>query len=1643
MRLSKRLLMPGAVALLSIVGVAGWLATRSGSGTADKPDTPFAVATQKVTPKTLQPATSDTETFRFVRTTTQESGPAPEACLVFNKPLDETGHVKYEDYVRLQPEAQVASRVERQKLCLAGLNFGGAYKVTLRPGLPAAGQGGKLEEEQQVAVTFGDREPVVALGQGFILPRETSDGLPITTVNVDRLAVKLYRVGDRILARMRTDLLDQRSFYPYSIGEIGGDQGRLVWQGEVPVTGTRNASATTLFPLTDAIGKTEPGVYLLTALSADAGSQSGDSDGYDRSYRAAAGQWVVQSDMGLTDFWGSDGLTLSVRSLSSAKPLGGVRLSLIARNNEILAEAKSDSDGLFHFSAGLTRGTGGSAPVMVMAYRDDGDFNFLDLRRSGFDLSDRGVEGRQPSGPVDAFLYADRGIYRPGETVELTVLLRDQRASALPGRRLTLKLLRPDGKEFRQYELADAGGGAGHLSAILPASASRGAWRADVYADPDLPAIGTLSFQVQDFVPQRLEVTIKDKPARLAPGDDLNLALNARFLYGAPGAMLSGEGQMVLEPDPTPFPAYKGYYWGVRDTRIDAAPVNLHVDDTDAQGDTRVTGTVPGNLSLNQYARANIHVAVREPGGRTTDERVVIPVSRAPFAIGIRPQFQYSAPNNGKAGFEVIAVGPDGKPIAAKKLKWQLVKYDLSWDWYDSGRGWRYQRSTHPKVVASGVLDVGTDKPTVLSTPVRWGEYYVAISDDATDVLTEYGFYAGWYGEQGVDRPDRLKLATDKTGYAAGDTARLHIDSDVAGEALLVIANEGVHMTRNITVAAGGTDISVKVGADWGPGAYALVTLYRPLKTVVGHTPVRAVGVAWLGLDAARRTLDVAIGAPEKVLPRQTLTVPITVKGAERKAYVTLTAVDQGILQLTHFTTPKPQDYFLGKRRLGISMRDDYSRLIRAEAQRDDQGGDSFGGASLEIVPTRTVALFSGIVTLDGAGKADIPLVIPDFQGELRLMAVAWDAEKLGSAEQRLTVHDPVVTELILPRFLAPSDKARATVLLHNVEGVGGTYRVAVTAKGAAGGGQAEQTVDLAAGERRIFTVPLDGTAAGIGTVTLSVAGPGGFQVQRSWPIQVRPPQLPVTREMTTILAAGENVTLPADLTKDMIAGTESVTLSVSRWQGVDVAGALRWLDRYPFGCLEQTVSRAMPLLWFNDLAVLTGGQQDKSVPDRIQDNVDRVLTMQDPEGGFHMWGPYGELAHPWVSVFAVDFLEQALEQGYVVPAEALRLARQWLVTATGRNYAPVVRAYASWVLARKGNANVSDLRYFHDHALPGEALAAAQLGAALDAVGEKGRAAQAFDVSRQALGTWAAQAANDEAEWRQAMLTGRFAQIPVRTDIFGSRLRDTYAIATMMAMSGRSVAIPDLLNTAQLLDQRVEATSTQEKAWMLRAASTLAAKGSKLAVTLDGNALGSGDPASASVPVGKLKTGVSLINRGETPLYRRLSIEGVPTEPEPASAVGVDVRKDLYSTDGKLLDPAQVKQNDRVVVVITGNAAPGSVEGQYAILDLLPAGLEVEGVIKPGQPGYSWLDGLSNSNIAEGRDDRFVAAVTLPADRSYDDGGRFREAIKNLAWRFRVAYVARAVTPGSFALPGVVAEHMYVPQVKARAELGRIEVAQ
>lgn len=1559
--------------------------------------------------------------LEWKRTRIEAEGDEPRACLRLTGALRRAVGVRFEDYVAVEPAVPslLAEAAGDDELCLSGLAHGGRYRVTLREGLP--GEGGlTLRQTVTREVAVGDRSPSVAFrGGGFILPRLGPQGVPLTTVNLDAVTLDVYRINDRNLvaeaARRFPGALDR-----WTAEQIESQLGERVWRGRMPVGNERNKAVVTAIPVGRLLGTPKPGLYAIIAAPADQpGSGYGDE----------ATQWLVVSDLALSALRGVDGLDLVARSIATAKPMAGASVALLARNNAELGRTTTDADGRARFDRTLTGGSGGNEPALAVAYGPEGDFAALDLERPALDLADRGIAGRQPPGPLDAYLYTDRGVYRPGERVNVTALLRDDRAAAVDGVPLTLKVLRPNGTVLRSGVVPPAVPGVHVLPIEIGKAAPLGSWTVEAYADPAAPAIGRVPFQVEEFVPERLAVEATGSAPVVEPGRPFDLLVSSRFLYGPPAAGLEGTVELSLAADPDPYPAaFPGYRFGLVQEEVTARTRELPLPAGDAEGRARVAVELPPLPDTTRPLRAEFRVAVAEPGGRPSRATLAVPVRTQPFAVGVRPLFaDGQIDERGEAGFELVAVGPDGTRVARPGLKTELFAERVTYQWYRQDGAYNYRTLVRSESLRRGEVDVAADAPVrAVFGPLDYGRYRLEVSDPATGVATSVRFAAGWQASasSAADRPDEIRLSADKAAYLPGETARVRVEAPFAGEMQATIATDRVLGMRQLPLPAEGATVDVPVGEDWGgAGAYVLVTALRPPVEGREHLPVRAVGVAWLPLDTRPRTLSVTLPADllGTVRPRQRLELPVRVAGADGApaagAWVTLAAVDEGILRLTGFASPDPAKFYFGKRALGLDLRDDYGRLITGVAGpmgEPRQGGDQGGlGAALPDVPLTIVSLFQGPVLADAEGVARFTLDLPDFAGELRLMVVAGNGGRLGAASAPLPVRGPVVADLVLPRFLAPGDQARVTVSLHNLEGAAGTYRVAVEGSGAAvvaEGGRSEVALDR--GARATLTARLDGVAAGGGRVRVAVEGPDGFAVAHELPITVRPARPPETLFSRRLLQPGDTSAASADALAPYLPGTAALRLGYATTPPLDLAGTLASLDRYPYGCLEQATSRGLPLVALGALGPALGQAAGGGLPldARIDDAVGRVLDKQRFDGAFGLWSAYGA-EEPWLTAYATEFLARARARGRPVPDAPFQAALDWLKRQAvdgGTEPADLAaRAYAVHVLALSGVATPSVARYLHDgflDRLP-TPLAKGQLAAALSRLGDAERARGAAEAA-----------------------TGKLTRDFWYED-YGSTVRDAAALVTVLGEVGLlGDRLPRLLDRLPATETDARRTNTQEQAWIALAGARLLANAGPVAPRLDvtGTVSGGGLPLFLTPSAAELARGVQVANAGPGEVWEALTLTGVPREPRPAAREGLAIRRQFLTREGEPLNLDAVRQNDVFVVRLEGETSTG-VDHQALVTHGLPAGWEIENPRLGGEDarGLAWLGELSEPVAVEARDDRYVAALDLTPDEP----------------AFRLAYLVRAVTPGTYELPGAAVEDMYRPGVFARQAAGRITV--
>lgn len=1536
--------------------------------------------------------------FRVTDTEVQSELAAPRICATFSEPLVKRG-TDYTPFVQTAVPG-IAVEVSGSQLCLTGAKHGERYEFTLREGLPAA-SGERLSKSVRLTQYVRDRAPSVNFpGRAYVLARAPGAGLPIVSVNAPQIELTLRKVSDRTLLRTMQQRFFARGVDIYEAEYFDRQMATKVWSGMAEVDTVLNQNVTRRLPMDEALEGQGPGVYALEARPKGA---SVDEPG--------VAQWFVVSDIGLASMTGADGLHVFARALGTAQVLEGVEVDLISHANAVLGTGVTDANGYVQFGAALTQGTAGAEPALLVARQGALDMTFLSLTDPEFDLSDRGVEGHPPSPPIDVFLTTDRGAYRAGESIFATALARDHKANGITGLPLTAVLFRPDGVEYARH-VSPGGKAGGHVIELpVAGNAPRGTWRLDIHADPKDAALASTTLLVEDFLPERIDFDMSLE-GTLTAGSGGSLSVDARYLFGAPGADMAVNASVRLRPVSV-LEAYPGYVFGEHEVAGQPQFADPSGVRTDAAGHADLGFVLPEQKDMSRPHMAEFNVTVQEGSGRPVERQMSRAVAPAGSIIGIKPAFEGELGEGQEAQFDLIAVASD-LSRSEMDVNWSVNRVETRYQWYTTDGYWQWEPITTRTPVASGSLTLGAE-PARVQAPTTWGQYEIVVTRTASPyVASSSGFYAGWYAAADTTTtPDMLDVSLNAPSFKPGDTAQLRFVPRSAGKALItVVSNRLIHM-ETVEATAGENTVDLTVTDEWGAGAYVTATLIQPLGALEGRTPVRALGLTHAAVDPGAHQLAVSIDAPAQANPRGPAQIDVKVEGiaSDETAFVTLAAIDQGILNLTGFTDPDPSDHYFGQRRLGVGLRDLYGRLIdgRSGAMGTVRSGGDFMAEMRMQAPPPTEELmaqvFGPIKVVDGVAQASLDL--PEFNGSVRLMAVAWSQSGVGQAGADMLVRDPIVLTASVPRFLAPGDQARMLLELTHAAGPDGDIALEARASGITLGTERFAPIALASGETKRLSVPITAQDVGQHTITLALTTPDGRALTKTLavPVMTLDPDVSHTREL--VLGAGETFSFSSDVFEGMHLASAQATLAAGPMARLDVPGLLRTLDQYPYGCTEQQTSRAMPLLYLSSVAEAMGLQGADDLPTRIHDAIWAVLANQAASGSFGLWrAQSGDL---WLDAYVTDFLTRAKTEGYDVPDQALRSALDNLRNQV--NYYPgfdsggTDLAYALYVLARNGAAAMGDLRYYAD--VKSDAfrtpLASAHLGAALSAYGDTARGDRMFTRAMAQV----SQGGSSARVWRAD---------------YGTDLRDTAAVLALGLEAGTGA-----LDTAGLITRIAGAgkrQSTQEAVWTLMASRALLDGMADTGLRVNGDAMNG--PVVNVAAARDLVQPWEIANTGDKDITLTLTTRGAPLHAEPPNSDGYVIERRYFTLAGAAIDPSTVAQGTRLAAVVTVTPLTEAT-GRLMVNDPLPAGFEIDNpnLLRSGEVGaLEWLKLTSNTAMTEFRQDRFLAAVDL------------REAKP-----VRLGYIVRAVTPGTYHHPAASVEDMYRAEMRATGASGQVTI--
>ena len=1517
-----------------------------------------------------------------------------------------------------------------------------------------------IQSVYQKEITTQDRQPTVGFASsGILLPSKSMSGLPVTTLNVNKIDINFFKIKPEKLSKLVDDFgfIDLLSIWRSKELTKYAD---LVYSSRFDLHPKPNAQETVLVNLANIAELNQEGVYI--AVMNEAGI-------YNESNPATL---FSISNIGVSVHRYKDAkIAVMTHGLDNGKPLANINLSLMCRKEDSkkchTISAVTDQDGYAEFNLG------NNYDYSLLTASDGLQTSFVNIDRNSLNLTDFNLSGSTYY-QKQLFVFGPRDLYRPEETVYFNALLRNADGQSLPDQPIIVDILSPDSRVIKNYQLksnADLNG-LYQQTFDIPYDAATGRWAIRFNLGDDDYRLWR--FHVEEFLPERMAMEIKSTASgAVLNNEDIHFDVKGWYLYGEPAIGNSLEVNLYLKTVDS--------ITGLADFKIGkVADESLYRELNSFEVELNDDGLTQIEVSKNNWsglqspAKLILQASLLDSGGRPVTRYATQNIWPADKLPAIRALFEdspyydwnsddyYGRPTvdvGHNAEFEIAYINLEGEKLATNSLKARLIRErrNYYWTWSDDD-GWRLNYNSSEYVVSENQLSIDADSTTKISfQPTDYGSYRVEVVDPRTNVVTSFRFWAGYDWEDNTRgtksvRPDQVKLTIDKPSYKVGDIARVNVQAPVAGSGYISLeSNGGTIWKKSITIDKNGLDVDIPI-ENWGRhDIYINTMIIRPSTDAAVQTVKRAIGLLYLPIDTTDRQLNVAINAPAQVEPETT--VPIKIKldkqfiQKDKKVTVLVSAVDSGVLNITDFVTPDPYTGFLGRKRFDASIYDVYGKLIEASGRNVNM---SFGGDAMTVGGKKTsnevliVAQQLETIQLNDEGEGIINLPLPDFNGELRIMAQAWDNNRFGRAEKTMKVAAPVIAELTTPRFLSGGDQAILALDLHNLTGSTQNMQIDVSTSGLLYQNEKQSiTVKLDSKQKNIIKIPVAADYGyGKGKITIDVKGivledNSDFNISRSWTIGVRPAYTATSRSYVVALDANESWQLSDQALTGLIENTVEGQLVVSNQPPLNIAQYIKSLFAYPYGCLEQTTSGLFPSLYANSEQLAQLGiktDSDEKRREKVQTGISRILSMQRSNGSFGLWSNYSEEEH-WLTVYATDFLLQAKERGYQVNDKALDAAMtrigQYIYDASAFNnlsyYGDLdvlefnklsIKAYALMILSKQEkitSAMRNEINYLTDKIISSDkSFIYSPLPLAHLAVTAKLNGYQATYDKLLPLVFTTPYTYNDR--W---------------LGNYGSTVRDQSLILSLLIennMAQNNQAnylsnLSDLLN-----DQRY--FSTQELNALFIAGWTLEQhkSGNQFKVSINGKIDNVDSIVSHSYDFNGLAQGLSIDNTAhDEPLYIKFSVTGyAKTPPAPTSQDGLlTINRTYYDLQGKEIMPSNIEVGSMMVVVLDVTAQKAVHDA--LIVDFLPAGLELENQnLANSSVNLStipWVadllksDDINEIKYQEFRDDRYVAAVNI---NTYINENKYHK---------RVAYLVRAVTTGDYMIPYPYVESMYRPE--------------
>ena len=1551
------------------------------------------------------------------------------------KTSQEVDKATVQPFVTVDPVREYTISSDPEGFTLKGkFEPGTPFRLTIKQGLESV-LGGKTQNEYDADIVVGNVAPSFSFASrsGVYMLLSGQRTIEIKSVNLSKINVRVSQIFQNNLVFF----LDQgRSYdydYDYGDEEEGyygsyhrkfrynvGEYGHVLSSDSIKVANVANQEVTTLFDLKPFMNTGYKGFYLVEiANPAEA-------------WRSTS-KLVSVSDIGLIVKKSATEMAVFATSLETNEPVSGAIINIISTNNQVIASRKTDGDGVVRFdNFGELRKD--FVPKLVTAELE-GDFNFIHLADYRVETSRYDVDGKYDVANVyDAFLYGDRNIYRPGEKVYLSGIVRNLTHDLPAQMPVRLKVFSPQGTMLResQHTLNEQGSFETNYQTVT--TSQTGTFRFELYTGNDL-YLASYGVSVEDFVPDRLKVKLTASAEKAKPGEKIKYDLEALNFFGPPAAGRNYEFEGSFSIIPYISKAFPSFRFSDDAASNYQGKPEVYTGKTNNEGKASIEFPLPEVLTSTGLLRAKGRIGVFDESGRPVYQIAQTMVYPKDYLIGVLNQGSYYINPNTPQKMQIIAVDMNDKPINGLKAKVELYRFE----WHSVLRQ-APQTNTLRYVSEKREILVKSDKITLADKAVdfsysvpRSGEYAVRVSKDGDSGYNQFYFYSYSWGSSDVtsfevDPEARIDMVFDKKVYAPGEKAKILFQAPFNGKMLVTVERNQVFSYRYLDVTNNAASMEITVDEKFLPNVYVSAVLFRKIKDMnipllAGH------GFAPLMVEKSSNKLDVTIAAPPKIRPRTKQTV--TVKTNEKNVFMTLAAVDEGICQVKNYQTPDPYKYFYAKKALQTETFDFFRDLIpepQKASQRSSTGGDEAAAMAKRVNPLgvqrfKPLAIWSGILRTNGDGTASVTLDIPGFNGELRLMALAYKGDRFGFAEQAMKVADPVVITPALPRFLSPNDTLSMALTAFNTTEKPVSLQFTVEASGGVVPLTKSASLDVGPNQERFVSVMLKSTNE-IGKAVVNVKTSAfGENVQLATELPVRPISPFVAEDTTGFVDGGSSTSV--DIGDIYLPYGRNAHISLSPYPVANFARQLKSLVGYPHGCLEQTVSKAFPQIYLRDIAVIL----DPTILDLgsptyfVNEAITKISAMQLHDGSFSYWPGWTEVNN-WTTVYATHFLLEAKKAGYSVPDATLKpavnavgqIGRSKLTTdyyyyqgqkTVIRRIADKSAVYALYVVALAGAPDKAIMNFYRNE-----------------------RSLLTSDTQFLLAGAFAL--SGDKRTFTELLPPEFKPEEAVRTTgyCFDSPIRANALILNILLDTDLdNVNIPRYMDYLSKTYHHYYWYSTQDEAFTLLAFGKAARMASS--TKIDGTikvggkefAYKGGTQKFDLEPYGKK---VSLTMKGNGRVYYSMVTEGIRSDGrQRIEDKGLQVRREFLDRNGAPVNLNTVKQNDLIIVKLSLQSSVNQLEN-VAITDLLPAGFEIENPRITETTDYAFIKNASSPQYMDIRDDRMIIYT------SFRGGNRTQYFY----------YMVRAVTPGVFQYAPVVAEAMYDAQYYSANGQTRVKIA-